>query len=116
MDISELGGKIDALLSRVDTLEKNHNDLRVALLTAHKHSVASFGKIDSNFQNVTTGIDSIDAKVEILTKAHKEGLDGVEHGLNNLGTKVDELKGEVMKIEKVSNYTDEYENLLRIAK
>jgi len=97
-----------SLETRIKSLEDLVNDIRGLVLTIGKHSVESFKTVDSNFENLKQQVEILDNRVQTLQTAAKDGFNGVED-------KIDDLKTEVMKIEKVSNYSEEYNNLLRIA-
>lgn len=83
---------------KLRSLEEKINAISSTLLDFQKHSVASFNQIDQNF-------DAIKA----ILNSHSNDLTDVDG-------KLTEIKEEVMKIQKVSNYHEEYENLLKIVK
>lgn len=99
----------DSLEIRIKSLEDLVNNLRELVLTVSKHNIHSFNTVDSNFENLKQQVEILDGRVQTLQKAAKDGFNGV-------GEQIDDLKSEVMKIEKVSNYTEEYKNLLSITK
>lgn len=65
--------------------------------------------IDSNFDIVNQKIDSLTARVHVLSEKSNQ-----EFG--NVGQKLNDIHIEISKIQKVSNYASEYENLLKISK
>lgn len=89
------------LKEKFNTLEEMVSKLRDVLLSAHRHTVDSFGKVDENFEVINAKIDKLIASSE--------------DGFEDVGGKIDKLQTEIKKIQKVSNYPEEYENLLRIS-
>lgn len=92
---AEFEARLTALETKLDSLISN-------FLTHSQHSVKSFKTTDGNFE-------IINAKVDELIKSSNAEFEGV-------GEKLGEIKHELVKIQKVSNYSEEYENLLNIVK
>lgn len=97
-----MGDEAKSIEDRLDALEEIVKNLRDTLMNAHKHTVASFKTVDENFEIVNTKIDTLVASSE--------------KGFDDVGGKIDDLQVEVKKIQKVSNYPEEYENLLKISR
>ena len=83
--------------------------IRKGLINLSKTQVEAYKKIDENF-------DSIDQRLSGLEESLSKLTEDSESSFNTVGKKIDELKHEVHKIQKVSNYTEEYENLMKIVK
>lgn len=78
-------------------------DAIVSLFISHaKHSQETRNIVDKNFNVLDAKIETIKQKISAL---HQDTSDGFG-----------EVKDELVKIQKVSNYQEEYENLLKIAK
>ncbi|WP_188051724.1 hypothetical protein [Flavobacterium sp. GP15] len=90
------------LETRLTALESKLDSLISSFLTHSQHSVKSFKATDNNFE-------IINEKVDALINNSNDEFKGV-------GEKLGEIKHELIKIQKVSNYSEEYENLLSIAK
>lgn len=97
------------LEQRIEKLEVLVSDLRDYIITTHKHSIRSFNTIDENFEIIKEKVGEIDVKVDALAQTSDKGF-------SEVGVKIDGLQFEVKKIQRVSNYGEEYENLLRISK
>lgn len=92
-----------------EEITKQIADLKTVLLDTIKYVQKGFKAVDENFEAIDKSLKAIDGKVELLIKESNEGF-------GQVGEKIDELKVEVNKIQKVSNYSEEYANLLRISK
>lgn len=91
--------EIDA---RLLNLETKLDSLISSFISHSQHSIKSFRATDENFE-------IINQKVDLLITSSNNEFQGV-------GKKLVEIKQELSKIQKVSNYTEEFENLLKIAK
>jgi DNA anti-recombination protein RmuC len=90
-----------SLESKIEAVTKVVLDL---IKTLHE----AVSKIDANFEILEKRLDTIEAKIDNLeTASYSE--------FKNVGGKLDELHVEAKKIQKVSNYTEQYENLLKIS-
>lgn len=87
---------------RFDELEAQLKLVKELILSSINHNIDSFKKADANFE-------LLNAKIDELAKSAN-----VQFG--QVGGKLDGIQKEIEKIQKVSNYTDEYENLLRVTK
>ncbi len=101
---------------RIEALESQMNDVKPALVALHKILHEAIQKIDSNFElldnrleNMENRLGKIENRLGGLEKTSSEEFESV-------GGKLDQLHVEVQKIQKVSNYSEEYENLLRISR
>ncbi len=105
--------------------------LRRVLIQVVANSAEVSKKIDDNFEYVNDKIETVNQKIDALAQASHHGLNEVGGKLNDLkdevggnindlkvevGGKLEEIHTDLRKIEKVSNYTAEYENLLRISR
>lgn len=88
--------------NRLKNLESKLDSLIGSFLNHSKHSVKSFKATDDNFEIINQKVD------ELIINSNKEFI--------GVGEKLGEIKHELIKIQKVSNYSEEYENLLSIAK
>lgn len=80
---------------KISDIEVALENLRKVVVSMHKHMFESFERIDQNF--------------EILRKTATDGFHNVDGQLG-------EIKTEIQKIQKVSNYPEEYENLLKVSR
>lgn len=101
--------RIKALEERFKSVELLVGSLRETILTMSKHSVQSFNTIDQNFDIFNENFEGVNTKLDKLVKDAADGFETV-------GGQLDGLHEEVKKIQKVSNYSEEYENLLKISK
>jgi DNA repair exonuclease SbcCD ATPase subunit len=83
--------------------------IRKGIINLNKTQVEAYKKIDDNF-------DSIDKRLATLEESISKLTEDSESSFTTVGKKIDELKYEVHKIQKVSNYSEEYENLMKIVK
>ena len=90
-------------------MDNSIEDIRKAVLDLNKNMVEGFKVIDNNFETIEKRLDSIESNIAKLTTESTKGFD-------NVGDQITELKGEVVKIQKISGYSDQYENLLKIAR
>ena len=108
-------------MAKKRSTEERLNGLEVAVAAIATALTNGFQTLDKNFESIETRIDAMDKKI-----------DGVENRLHTLEKKVDELAkqsdvsftsvdgkldhltAEVAKIDKVSGYAEEYQNLLDI--
>jgi len=99
---NELEVKVDEMDDKLDALIK-------AFLGFSNHAVESFKTTDANFGVLEQKVDALSVDVAALSSDSSS-----EFG--KVGKQLSELKVEVLKIQKVSNYSEEYENLLKISK
>ena len=95
--------KNDALVKMqhdVRELKETVNALKSLFLMSDRHTIKSFKRIDDNFEVVKKDLED-------LKRDSDKSFDEV-------GNKLDDLHTEVMKIQKVSNYSEEYENLITL--
>lgn len=87
---------------QMQKMESKLDALIKSFLGFSNHAVDSFKTTDENFELLQQKVDALsnDASTEF----------------DKVGEKLSELKVEVLKIQKVSNYSEEYENLLKISK
>lgn len=91
-----------------EDLKNQISDLKSLVITVLKKSVETSELIDSNFEVLSERIDAIDEKIEGLVKHAGQEFSAV-------GGKLDTIHHELKKIEKVSRYSEEYQNLLKIS-
>lgn len=77
------------------------NNLTEVVIDILKKTKETSETIDSNFEILNT-------KIDLLSKDTDKQLD-------NVGGKLDNIQSELKKIEKVSRYSEEYHNLLKIS-
>lgn len=98
---------VDSIEDRVSRLEEKLNAL-IKLFVSHMNdSNDSSKRIDNNFKLVESQITIVSSKIDKLSSKSTKRFDEV-------GNKLGEIKEELQKIEKVSNYPEEYQNLLKI--
>ena len=90
------------LETRLTALESKLDSLISSFITHSQHSVKSFKATDENFEIINEKVDCL------MKDSNKE--------FSDVGEKLGEIKHELTKIQKLSNYTQEYENLLSIVK
>lgn len=105
--------RIDARFERIEakfeSLDTQFKDAVKLLLYVHDTQKESLDKADKNFETLESRLKLLEDKVDSLSNNSSAGFQDV-------GGKIQELKVEVMKIQKVSNYSEEYENLLKISR
>ncbi len=84
-------------------------DVRKAVLDLSKELVEGFRITNTNFEAIGKRLDLIENKINNLS-------DSSAKEFNTVGGKLSELKEEVIKIQKISGYTEQYQNLLKIAR
>lgn len=94
---------------QLGSLEGRIEDLKQVVIDINQQMLRSFKIVDQNFEALDKKIDTVDKKVDILISESNQGFEKV-------GGQLNELQEEVSKIQKVSNYSQEYENLLKISK
>jgi hypothetical protein len=99
-------GQITELETR---LEGKIEDIRTAIVQLTKKMATAFEIVDKNFESLESRINVIDGKIDQLAQNSSKEFESV-------GDKLTDLKNEVTKIQKVSNYSEEYANLLKISK
>jgi chromosome segregation ATPase len=99
---NSLEARLDSLEARLDSLESKLDSLISSFLSHSQHSIKSFKATDQNFEIINTKVDNL------INHSSTE--------FKGVGEKLGEIKHELVKIQKVSNYSQEYENLLHIAK
>ncbi len=108
-EVRELKDLILGLSKRVEEESKKTEDLRRVVIGISKSMSDSFKIIDLNFEGLAKRMDVVEQKIDSLT-------DHAEAQFGSVGEKLDELKVEVIKIQKVSGYSEQYENLLSISR
>lgn len=83
-------------------------DLKSLVITVLKKSFETSELIDSNFEVLNERINELYNKIDCFEKATGKDFTGV-------GNKLDTIHHELKKIEKVSRYSEEFENLLKIS-
>ena len=89
-------------------LEQQVEGLKSLVLTVLKKTIQTSHTLDSNFEILKEQIADIEKKIDQL--AADTGQD-----LTSVDGKLDDIHSELKKIEKVSRYTEEFENLLKIS-
>ncbi|REG93009.1 hypothetical protein [Flavobacterium aquicola] len=84
------------------SLEEKIDTLTKIILGVNTKVIEATKKIDENFEILDNKIDALQSQLDGLHIESKTGFADVKH--------------ELKKIQKVSNYSEEYENLLKIAK
>ena len=107
--IDVINKTIASINIKVEDQADQTESLRKSLLNLHKIVEHGFKVIDTNFENVDKRIDALEKKVDALSEHSSNEFKAVGGKLNN-------IEAEVMKIQKVSNYNEEYENLLKISR
>lgn len=119
-EIGELKELILALSARLDKSESQHEELRKVVIGLSKNMADSFKIIDQNFEALVKRMDIVEHKIDKLAEHAAEQFGSVDGKINEIGgilsDKLDELKVEVIKIQKVSGYSEQYENLLSISR
>lgn len=114
--LSGLETKFESLEKRFDGLEKRFQNLETrfsgleakldslisSFISHSQHTMKSFKATDENFEIINQKVD------ELILSSNSE--------FKGVGKKLGEIKNELNKIQKVSNYTEEFENLLKIVK
>jgi predicted nuclease with TOPRIM domain len=101
---------LNKIQSDVQKDKENITNITKFLILEAAKSASAFKKIDSNFESINQRLDAITTEVVLLKKTASETLGGVDH----VSGKIDLLTQEVQKIQKVSNYSEEYDNLLKL--
>lgn len=83
--------------------------LRKVILDMNKSMISSFHTIDTNFSAIELKLELLEKKIDSLTDTSSKEFEMV-------GGKLTEVKDELMKIQKVSNYSEEFENLLKVSR
>lgn len=94
---------------QLESLEDKIEAVRKAVVDMNKVMMESFKIADKNFAAIEAKINTIDEKIDTLARNSSKEFATV-------GGKIDQLKTEVIKIQKVSNYPEHYENMLKISK
>jgi len=92
----------NSIEERISKLEQKLDAFFELFISHAKHSIETREVVDKNFDVLDKKIETIKQKISAL---HQDTSDGFG-----------EVKEELVKIQKVSNYQEEYENLLKIAK
>ena len=95
--------------NKLKDLESSIEDMRKFIVTSHKAMMDAFTVVDSNFDVIKEKVSNIDDKIDNLSKSSSTNFD-------EFGEHLKGIKAELMKIEKVSRYTEEYANILRISR
>lgn len=103
-ELFNLNKKID---EKFDSIDRRFSSLYMNQIEAYK-------KIDDNFESMDKRLHSMDKRLSSLEVNVSRLSENSESSFSTVGRKIDELKYEVHKIQKVSNYSEEYENLMKI--
>ncbi len=106
--IANIESSIALISKNVSDLTKTVKALRDFVIIYAKHNAESFIAIDDNFEIVNEKVDAVNKKVDKLIAESSKSFSSV-------GNQLDDLQTEVKKIQKVSNYSEEYDNLLRLS-
>ena len=98
----EIENKLSSLEARFDNLEAKLDSLISSFISHSQHTMKSFKATDENFEIINQKVD------ELISSSNNE--------FKGVGKKLVEIKHELNKIQKVSNYTEDFENLLKIVK
>lgn len=90
----------EQLNARFDSLTVALENLKRFTIDAHSHSVNSFKVVNGR-------INILDIKLGSLAKNSDKNFDDVKG-------KLEKIQKEIGKIDKVSRYSEEYENLLKV--
>jgi hypothetical protein len=101
---------------RFEKTDAQYESLRKSILDLTQTMSKAFKTIDQNFEAMDDRLNSLDKKVDTLIFESNEGFGKVGDNLKSVKEKLGELTTEVVKIQKVSNYSEQYENLLSISK
>lgn len=104
------------LENRLTALETKLDSLISSFITHSQHSVKSFKATDDNFEIINEKVETINSKVETINAKVDCLMKDSNKEFSVVGEQLGEIKQELIKLQKVSNYTQEYENLLTIAK
>jgi predicted nucleic acid-binding Zn-ribbon protein len=94
---------------KLKELETNIEAIRSAVVSSHKAIMESFKIVDNNFAAIKDKIKVIDDKIDALAHSASKDFETVHGNLRD-------IKDELDKIEKVSKYSDEYANMLKITR
>jgi len=97
-----LEGKMESLTSVVVDLSKT-------LLDAIKKTDENFGILEKRLETIECKMQVIENKIDHLDQSSSSEF-------RTVGGKIDHLHEEVQKIQKISNYSEQYENLLKISR
>lgn len=132
--MEELLNKIQADV-KID--KENISNIAKFLTMEALKTAEAFKAIDNNFENINQRLDAITTEVVLLKKISNENLDGfsgkldgvsgiidgvsgkvddVSGKIDDVSGKIDYLTKEVQKIQKVSRYNEEFDNLLKLNK
>ncbi|WP_127128376.1 hypothetical protein [Pseudoflavitalea rhizosphaerae] len=75
-----------------------------------------FTKVDHNFKTIKEQVDTLNSKVESLHNKLEELRGTTTHGLGDVGIKIEGLTEEISKINLVTQYGEQFENLKGITK
>ena len=90
-------------------LEQQVKSLRSLVLTVLEKTIDTSHTLDRNFEVLKSQIADIEVKLDKLPIDTGQDLTSVDG-------KLDDIHSELKKIEKVSRYTEEFENLLKISR
>ncbi len=88
-------------------LEEQVTSLRSLVLTVLKKTIETAHTLDSNFEVLKGRMEDLENQIERVAVSTGQDLTKVDG-------KLDDIHSELKKIEKVSRYTEEFENLLKI--
>lgn len=110
---AEIDKKVTKNIAAIEELVKTDEDIKTSIIKEIEYRSKSDdelgGKIDKNASDITT-LDNRIAPIEELSKANKEGIDGLKKEVKGLNTKVDTNKNESDKAFENVNKTLEETN------
>ena len=96
---------------KIDSLEKNLFTLSKEIIEVKELIGKGFQKVANNFDVIKKGIDSLHFKVDLLNKK-VDSLEGsTSEGLEDVGLKLENLSEEISKINTVTQYDKQFDNL-----
>ena len=96
---------------RIELLEQNFVILNNELTAIKELLSAGFTKIDNNFTNVKREIDLLKHELTQFHKKVDELKSDTSDGLGDVGVKIENLTEEITKINIVTSYGDQFENM-----
>lgn len=96
---------------RIKELERNMAALAQHMKTTSATISQGFSKVDGNFEKITSHLNNIDTEISGLHKKVDVLSGTTDKGLGDVNVKLEDLKGEISKINDVTQYDDLYKNL-----
>ena len=117
--------KIHSMEKRIDALENTVTEIKVKLESFGELVTAGFKKVDINFESIGTEIkgmnsrlmdvdskiEHMDSKIDCLDKKVDLLKCDTTEGFKAVNAKIEMLTDQVVKIGKVTNYVEYYNNL-----